>query len=122
MCMFHRWQLYLINIFNVIDKQKQDDIDANAHDGPLQEGDVARRRDFESLVSVETKKTLGPIGAAQLVPWVPPFLSNYMIVLADPRRQSRDLRKSVQYLASSPGEVLSQLIVINADSVEETSK
>jgi hypothetical protein len=84
----------------------------------LQQGSTARRRDFELLVEVETSQPLGPMKAASLVPWVPPFVSNYLVVLADPRRQSTDLYKSIQYLESS--EILApHTIVISADSVQE---
>jgi hypothetical protein len=89
----------------------------------LQLGSTARRRDFELLVEVETSKPLGPMKAASLVPWVPPFLSNYLVVLADPRRQSTDLYKSIQYLealsSSQSSETMTKTIVISADSVPE---
>jgi len=87
----------------------------------LSEGDEAKRADFEALVSSETSRPLGPVEAALLVPWVPPYLSEYLVVLADPRRQSRDLRQAVGCLLASnlePG-VLESLAVITADSREE---
>lgn len=90
---------------------------------PLQQGDIAKRRLFESLVELSTDQKLGPAQAAQLVPWVPPFLSSYLVVVADPRRQSGDLRQALQYLTSNlPPEVLSQTIVISADSNDETER
>jgi hypothetical protein len=86
-------------------------------------GSTARRRDFEVLVEVETSKPLGPMRAASLVPWVPPFVSNYLVVLADPRRQSTDLYKSIQYLeamsSSSTTTIAHHTISISADSVPE---
>jgi hypothetical protein len=96
-------------------------------------GSKAQRRDFELLIEVETSKPLGPMKAASLVPWVPPFLSNYLVVLADPRRQSTDLYKSIQYLeaasatsssepsasASAMAASLTTTICISADSVSE---
>jgi len=55
---------------------------------------------------------------------VPPYLSDYLVVLADPRRQSSragDLRRAVPYLASDlPPEILPNVAVITADSREET--
>jgi alkyl hydroperoxide reductase subunit AhpC len=63
--------------------------------------------------------------AASLVPWVPPFLSKYLVVIADPRRQSTDLYKAIQYLeaqsssSSSETSMASQTIVISADSVRD---
>lgn len=92
-----------------------------AEDVPLQQGDVARRRDFEHLVSTETSLQLGAIRAAQLVPWVPPYLSNYLVVVADPRSQSGDLHQTVQYLTSNlEPEMLAQVMVVTADSAAET--
>jgi hypothetical protein len=89
---------------------------------PLKEGDVAKRRHFEPLVSVATKQPMGPMAAAQLVPWVPPYLSTYMIVLADPRKQSPELRSVLQILASNIApNVLSQVVAISADLPEETA-
>jgi len=88
----------------------------------LQEGDIARRPDFETLVSCASAKPLGNIEAAKLVPWVPPFLADYMVVLVDPRTQSGDLRKTLMYLSSTlEPRILEQLICINADSVAETT-
>eukprot|EP00567_Pseudictyota_dubia_P003479 CAMPEP_0197437250 /NCGR_PEP_ID=MMETSP1175-20131217/4517_1 /TAXON_ID=1003142 /ORGANISM="Triceratium dubium, Strain CCMP147" /LENGTH=323 /DNA_ID=CAMNT_0042966717 /DNA_START=33 /DNA_END=1004 /DNA_ORIENTATION=+ len=96
--------------------------EAEADRLPLREGDIAERRDFELLVSLETGKQLGPIGAAQLVPWVPPYLAEYLVVLVDPRRQSGDLRQSIQYLTSNLGpEVTDKVIVVSADPNDVTA-
>jgi hypothetical protein len=95
---------------------------------PLQQGDVAKRIHFEQLVAMETmssssQQPLGPIGAAQLVPWVPPYLTNYLVVLADPRKQSGDLRQTIAYLASNLApNILPQVVVITGDPNEETAK
>lgn len=90
-------------------------------DRPLQEGDIARRHDFEGLVSCETGAALGPIVSAQLVPWVPPFTAEYLVILADPRAQSSDLRRTIQYISSnvSPN-IFQQVIAINSDEVSIT--
>ena len=88
----------------------------------IHEGDRARRRDFEKLLSLRTSQPLGPMQAAQLVPWVPPFLTHYLIVLADPRRQSANLRQAVQYLTSTlDPDVQSQVMVVFADDNTETT-
>jgi len=88
----------------------------------IHEGDRARRRDFETLLSLRTSQPLGPMQAAQLVPWVPPFLTHYLIVLADPRRQSANLRQAVQYLTSTlDPDVQSQVMVVSADDNAETA-
>ena len=94
-----------------------------AESRPLKEGDTAKRRHFEPLVSLETSQPLGAMGAAQLVPWVPPYLTSYLVVLADPRKQSGDLRQSIQYLtANLSSEILSQVIVVTADPTDETAR
>jgi hypothetical protein len=87
---------------------------------------VAQRQYFESLIDVETSSALGPIGAAQLVPWVPPYLTDCMVVFADPRTSSGDLRQTLKYLASNlkdqdeEQKLTKQVIFITADSVQET--
>ena len=87
-------------------------------DQPLKEGDVARRHDFEGLVSCETGAALGPIVSAQLVPWVPPFTAEYLVILADPRAQSSDLRRAIQYISSNVSpDIVQQVISINSDEV-----
>jgi hypothetical protein len=90
----------------------------------LQEGDIAQRRHFEKLIALESSQPLGAMEAAKLVPWVPPYIHNYLVVLADPRRQSSDLRQSIQYLTSSNLEpaVLSQVIAISADPVGDITR
>jgi hypothetical protein len=75
------------------------------------------------LTSFPSKQPLGPTGAAQLVPWVPPYLTDGLVVLTDPRSPSLDLRHTMQYLASSniKPELMSQVVIITADSHEETA-
>lgn len=86
----------------------------------------ARRKHFESLIDVTTTAPLGPIGAAKLVPWVPPFLKKGLIVFVDPRSNSKDLRRTMLYHASSslvvPGDVDVDVDIafVTADSVGET--
>ena len=90
-------------------------------DQPLQEGNTARRHDFEGLISCETGAALGPIVSAQLVPWVPPFTAEYLIILVDPRAQSSDLRRAVQYVSSNTSpDILRHIIAINSDEVSVT--
>ncbi len=88
-------------------EQVNDDHD---EDVPLQQGDTAKQRHFESLVEVSATvgdQPLGAARAAQLVPWVPPG----------------DLRQAIQYLTSNlPPEIAHQMIVISADSNEETQR
>lgn len=88
----------------------------------LEVGDKARRYDFESLLDASSGMPLGPIQAATLVPWVPPYLMEYMLIVADPRRQSNDLRQCVQYLLQSTTSITKGTIVaINTDeSLKDT--
>lgn len=89
----------------------------------------AQRLYFEPLVDVETNQPLGSIEAAKLVPWVPPYLKDCLMIIADPRPNSADLRQSIQYLAStvepkdyddqSQRTIQDQVIFVTADSVNE---
>jgi len=97
-------------------KGEEDDVNV-----PLREGDIARRGDFETLFCCDSGGPVGPIDAARLVPWVPPFVADYIVILADPRAQSHDLRRTVQYLTSNLApDVLRHTIAINSDEVTET--
>mmetsp|Transcript_27775 Transcript_27775/g.58220 ORF Transcript_27775/g.58220 Transcript_27775/m.58220 type:complete len:376 (-) Transcript_27775:768-1895(-) len=93
----------------------------------------SQRLHFESLIDVETSAPLGAIGAAKLVPWVPPFVKIGLIVLADPRSNSNDLRKAMKYQHSSHSKLEADgngvnnnkneidVVFITADSVGETN-
>ena len=101
--------------------QAEEDDEDDDEGRPLQEGDIASRYDFDRLISCETGSPLGPMLSAQLVPWVPPFIADYLIILADPRAQSSDLRRSVQYVSSNTSpDVRRQVIAITADDVSVT--
>jgi hypothetical protein len=89
---------------------------------PLQVGDKARRIHFETLIDVMTKQPLGSMGAAKLVPWVPPFIHNKIIIVNDPRKQSSEFRTALQYLESSKEqrkESSTNIIGITSDTAEE---
>lgn len=94
----------------------------------------AQRIHFESLIDIESSRELGGIGAAKLVPWVPPFLNDCLIVFADPRTNSGGLRQTIKYLASvcshseeddsdedkrRKQKIVDQVIFITADPVPE---
>jgi hypothetical protein len=102
----------------------------------LKVGDTARRHDFESLLCITNTKnnnhpTLGPMGAAQLVPWVPPYRTDVLIILADPRRSSKDMHTAISMLLSTTTTTTntqkstswiperSTVIAITADTVPE---
>ena len=79
-----------------------------------------QRLHFESLIDVETSAPLGVIGAAKLVPWVPPYLKNCLIVFVDPRSNSNDLRRTIKYHSSSSSSDEGEVVFVTADSVGET--
>ena len=78
----------------------------------------AERIHFEALINVETNKALGAMGAAELVPWVPPFLVDKLIVVCDPRQSSADLRAAVQYLKGLENTRL-RVVGITADAPQQ---
>ncbi|KAG7353470.1 hypothetical protein IV203_002825 [Nitzschia inconspicua] len=84
---------------------------------------VAQRQFFEQLIDLETSNALGPIGAAHLVPWVPPYLTDCLVVFADPRATSGDLRQTIKYLTSNLREqsdkFWKQVSFVTVDSVPE---
>lgn len=91
----------------------------------------AQRIHFEELIDVSTSNALGVIGAAKLVPWVPPYLKSCLIVFVDPRTNSNDLRRTIQYLSSSStisssssssssSDNEGDVVFVTADSVAET--
>ena len=90
----------------------------------------AYRIDFESLMSIETGAPLGPIGAAKLLPWIPPFTSSSgrLIILSDPQPQSTDFQKCIEYLSSSSSDSTIQdmlqdsMMFISADSPRDFSR
>lgn len=100
----------------------------------LEQGDKGERKHFEKLLDVTTSKALGPIEAAKLVPWVPPYIHNSLVVLADPRKQSSELRQAIQFVKTMLDEESSsrddddnnvsaiQIIAISSDSVAETKR
>ena len=91
------------------------------NDVPLQVGDKAHQIHFEALIDVLTKQPLGSMGAAKLVPWVPPFIHRNIIIVADPRKQSSEFRTALQYLESSQKqkETSTNIIAITADTSDE---
>lgn len=107
-------------------KQKATKIRGDDNDNAIETETGASRIDFESLIDASTSMPLGPIGAARLVPWVPPFLEKALIVVCDPRSASRDLRRVMGYHASSPlttssGKDNCGLVFVTADSLGETT-
>ena len=99
----------------------------------------SQRSHFEALLDVSTNTRLGPIGAATLVPWVPPYRTACLLVFCDPRTASDDLRRTIDYVAStcstttrktggtssstaaiSSSQLAQHIVFITADTVPET--
>ena len=99
----------------------------------------SQRSHFEALLDVSTNTRLGPIGAATLVPWVPPYRTACLLVVCDPRTASDDLRRTIDYVAStcstttrktggtssstaaiSSSQLAQHIVFITADTVPET--
>lgn len=86
---------------------------------------VPQRSFFEDLIDIETGKTLGPIDAAKLVPWVPPYLTDCLVIFTDPRTNSGDLRQTFKYMTSTLEDqdnnekFNQQVIFVCAESVQE---
>jgi hypothetical protein len=73
-----------------------------------------------SATSENPENTLGPNGAKQLVPWLRTTnRSDYLVILCDPRKNSLELHQTAKML---PKDILSRLIVINADSPADNRK
>lgn len=70
-------------------------------------------------MTVPDGSPLGPIAAARLVPWVPPFLQQNLIVIVDPRRSSGDWRQALQYVASTYG--AANIVGVTAETPAKTS-
>jgi hypothetical protein len=90
----------------------------------LFEGDPAPTQPFEELVSIKSENALGDTEAKRLIPWMRNSNpSDYLIIVCDPRVQSPELRETAKSLSIGlPKNLLSKLIVINADSPAENRR
>lgn len=108
-------------------QQEEEDIDAGQKGADrLFEGDPAPVEPFEDLLTFSTGNALGKNGASRVVPWLNKNLSkqtDFLIVVTDPREKSSELRSALKNMSMllTP-EILSRLIVINADSPGETRR
>jgi hypothetical protein len=89
-------------------------------------GDPAPTQCFEELVSIKSENSIGEGGASRLVPWLRRNelrRDEYLIIVSDPRMKSPELRETMKSLmVELPGEILSRLIVVNADSPSENRR
>jgi hypothetical protein len=89
----------------------------------LFEGDPAPTQPFEELVSIKSENAIGDTGMRRLVPWLKNTKSDYLIVVCDPRVKSPELREAATSLYSGlPKDMLSKLIVVNADTPAESRR
>jgi hypothetical protein len=97
---------------------------ANAERGVdrLFEGDPAPTQPFEEIVNIRSENSLGET-AKRIVPWLKNTKSDYLIIVCDPRVSSPELRETAQSLYSGlPKDILSKLIIINADTPAENRR
>lgn len=108
-------------------QQEEEDIDAGQRGiDRLFEGDPAPVERFEDLINHTTGNALGKNGASRVVPWLNKNSSkqkDFLIVLSDPREKSSELRSALKNMSKMlTTDVLSRLIVINADSPGENRR
>ena len=86
----------------------------------LFEGDNAPTEPFQNLVSVKKELPLGERGMKQLIPWLGNNSEeDYLIVIADPRDESIELRTIMQRLDSGgKGSKipLNKVVIVNSDT------
>lgn len=107
--------------------QEEEEIEAaRAGVDRLFEGDPAPVDCFEEIVNIKSENAIGRTGKERLVPWLrknPDRQRDYLIVLTDPRPKSDELRETINSLVSTlPSDILSRMIVINADSPSENRR
>jgi len=108
-------------------QQEEEDLDAGQKGADrLFEGDPAPVEPFEDLLNFTTGNALCKKGASKVVPWLDKSLSkqsDFLIVVTDPREKSSELRSALKNMSMllTP-DILSRLIVINADSPGETRR
>jgi hypothetical protein len=101
-------------------------VGAGAGIARLYERDLAPTSCFEELVSIKTENAIGKSGTERLVPWLhknPERRSDYLVVLCDPRMKSPELRQTIRDISTQlTKDILSMMIVINADSPAENRR
>lgn len=90
----------------------------------LFEGDPAPTKPFEELISIKSENALGEMGTKRLIPWLRNSnLSDYIIIICDPRVKSPELRDTARSLFKElPKDLLSRTVIINADTPAENRR
>lgn len=90
------------------------------------EGDPAPVEAFQDLVHFATGNALGKNGASRIVPWLNKSATkqgDILIVITDPREKSSELRSVMKNISKFiSADILSRLIVINADTAAENRR
>jgi hypothetical protein len=90
------------------------------------EGDPANDEVFRDLIYMKTGEALGKFGSERLLPWFNNKNSgkqkDFLVVIADPRERSSELRSTMTTLAKLPVDLRSKTIVINADKPSDNRK
>mmetsp|Transcript_31510 Transcript_31510/g.36227 ORF Transcript_31510/g.36227 Transcript_31510/m.36227 type:complete len:309 (+) Transcript_31510:105-1031(+) len=107
-------------------QQEEEEIDAGFRGlSRIFEGDPAKEEPFQDLLRIENGNALGEAGTKRLLPWLnknPSKENDYLVVVTDPRPKSDELRSAMnKFLKLSP-DVLSRMIVINADTPAENRR
>lgn len=108
-------------------RQEEEEINA-ARSGAdlLFVGDPAPTLCFEELVSIRSEQPIGLGGASRMVPWLRKNelrRNEYLIIISDPRLKSPELRQTMKNLRTELSEdILSRLIIVNADSPSENRR
>jgi hypothetical protein len=92
----------------------------------LFEGDPAPTSPFEELVNIKTEKALGKNGINNFVPWLHKNAlkqKDFMILITDPREKSLELRATMKnFVSELSTQILSRMVIVNADSPIENRK
>lgn len=108
-------------------QQEEEELDATSRGvNRMFEGDPAPSEPFEDLVNMVTGNAMGENGAKRIVPWLKTSSAkqkDYLIVITDPRAKSSELRSTLIRISKGlPADVLSKLVVINADTPAENRR
>jgi len=106
-------------------EQEEETIDAYRRGvDRLFEGDPANSEVFEELVSMKSENAIGETGAKRLLPWLRNTnISDYIVVVSDPREKSMEFRSTIKSLSSElPIDIFNKIVFINADTPSENRK
>lgn len=108
-------------------QQEEEEMDAGYRGvDRIFEGDPAPVEAFQDLVHFATGNALGKNGVSRIVPWLNKSASrqgDMLVVITDPREKSSELRSVIKNISKLiPADILSRLIVINADTAAENRR